>query len=469
MSKAANYTWNTASTNINITNSIFGTPLTGGDSVFIPFKTGGYRSFSITTLNSGAAGSYIHIIWQGGAYITPSSSSLQANFIDNCIGVHIYKFRMDDHVDAAMRMGNSGYSSWIFWDSCHFQGMPGFGPVASGSLSAFAGDTTKMSHHWTWHKCYFDSLYAGTSGGLALAIGGNAAGTITTNAYWRDVTVDSCFFGDYSSASPNTSNFIRIFQSFNINICWNKFTNLGVVANPTGHAALIVTIASKYNIYGNIFGLDNFGNEVRDLGPCDLPLAGANYVGRCEFYNNLIFDKRKYPVLETRPCDAGTLSTLSPYVRSRTMGFVYNNTAYNLAIGVGNGPYETNMVDCYANDTVFVKNCTVIGIRDSTWATAFGPFMYSAANGAITTIDTASNRLTQLWINSGLSDSVKYTPIKNGTLYNVGVSAPSFITKDIYNSPRPTFRGFGTGVDIGAAQLYLPGIPFPYGSRIKIN
>lgn len=467
--KATNYTWSSGSTNINITNATFGT-LNGGDTVFIPFRSGGYRSFSFSGLNSGADGSYIYIWWAATAYITPSSSALLANTIDNCRGVYVRGFKMDDHVDAAMREGGTGYNRWIYWDSCHFRGMPGFGPVANGGLSAFAGDTTKMRHHWRWHKCLFDSVYTGTSGGIALGIGGNAAGTITTNGYWRDVVVDSSYFGNYSSASPNTSNFIRIFEAFNIEVYGCTFENLGVVANPTGHAALIVTIASKWSVHDNFFGPDNFGNEIRDLGPCDLPVAGANYLGRCEFYNNLIFDKRKYPVYETRTVDGGTLSTLSPYVRSRTMGYCYNNTAYALSVGVGNGPYETNMVDCYANDTVFVKNCVVTVCRDTTWGTVFGPFMWSAANGTITTKDTASNRLVQLWVNSGLSDSVRYIPKRPGTLWNLGVAVPSFITTDIYGSPRPTLgRNAGTGVDIGAAQLFFPYIPVPYGSRIKFQ
>lgn len=449
--KASVYTWDSTNTNINITNSTFGTPLVAGDLVHIPSRAGGtgYRSFSFSGLNSGAAGAYITIQFDAGSYIQPSSSSLQANTMDNSNGVHIIKMRMDDHVDAAMRLGGTGYSSWIWWDSCHFQGMPGFGPVANGSLPAFAGDTTKMFHHWKFTNILFDSVYTGTSGGIALALGGNAAGTIVNNACWRDVLIDSCTFWDYSSASPNTSSYIRLLSVINAKINHSRTRWLGVVFNPTGHAAAILTLASKYEISNNYFGPYNFGNEVRDLGSCDLPGAGPNYTGRSSFYNNIIVDKRKYPVLETRPVDGGTLSTLSPYFRSRTMAYVYNCTAMNLAVGTGNGPYETNMVDCYANDTVFVKNCIIVGVRDTSWATVYGPFMWSAANGAITTIDTASNRLVQLWNNSGLKDSISFTPIQGGLLNGYGVSVPSFITTDYYGNQRTT-AGL---VDIGAVQF----------------
>lgn len=459
---STNFTWSTGSTNILIDNTVFGT-LHGGDTVFIPFKTGGYRSFSMNGLNSGAAGTYIYIIWQGGAFITPSSSALLANTLDNCTGVYIYKFRMDDHVDAGMRLGSTGYCSWMFWDSCHFQGMPGFGPVANGSIANFGGDTTKMYHHWRFHKCYWDSLYTGTSGGIALTIGGSSGGLIATNAWWRDVIIDSCFFGDYSSASPNTSNFIRLYQSINVEIYGCQTVNLGVVTNPTGHAAQILSLASKYNIHNNHFGPNNFGNCVRDLGPCDLPIAGAAYMGRSIFANDLITNQRKYPGLETRQVDGGTLSTLSPYARSRTMAFVYNITAYNMGVGAGgNGPYETNVVDCYANDTVFVKNCVLTMCKDTTWGTVFGPFMWTAANGSITTIDTASNKLVQLFSNSGLQDSVFWKPIRNGLLFGAGVTPPSFITTDYYGNPR-TLNG---RTDIGAVELLDFIGPIPVGWRI---
>src|SRR5579872_6048046 len=96
---AVNYNWLTSAGNINVTNANIGATLHGGDTVFILPKSGGYRSFSFSGIGSINEGSYIVIFWEPGAFITPSSSNLFANSMDNSNWVEICNVVMQDHID----------------------------------------------------------------------------------------------------------------------------------------------------------------------------------------------------------------------------------------------------------------------------------------------------------------------------------------------------------------------------------
>lgn len=446
---ATNYTWSSSSTNILISDAgVFGN-LTAGDTVFIPVRSGGYRSYSIQNVNSGTAGQYIVVYWRPGAYRTPSGSNNFADLLDNAIGVKTVGMEAEDHVDL-WRHGTTGYSSYLWWDSCNFANSSGIGPIYTGALTSYNGNIANSMHHWKFTYCNFDSLYNNGSGGIAIRIG-----ALNRYGYWFDTEVSNCTFDNYSSAGVGgTSNYIQAFNCYNTLITNNRFSRLGNdgVANPVGHASVINAYSFHGTISNNIFGPNIFGNDVRGKF-ADNPTAGADYTGLSRIFNNLSFSKRKYPVIEVQQTDTAGFG--GGYARRRSSPQVWNITAYNVAVGVGNDPYQTAIVDCYLTDSVHVKNSVLTVIRDTTWGTGLGPFMFTQSSGAITFKDTASNRLVQLWVNSGLADSVYYYPSPTGTLFSTGVAVPSYITTDIYGNPRTQ----GAAVDIGAAE-YPEGINY---------
>jgi hypothetical protein len=460
---ATNYTYPTGNSNINVTNSTFGATLNAGDTVFIPPLNGGWRSFSATSLSSGVVGGYIIIYWQSalGAYLTPNSGGqLQANFLTSCAGVKIMNMNMSDNTDVLWRL--QGYSSYIWLDSCIFRGMNGMGNIYVGSFANFAGDTTKMFHHWRISRTIFDSLYTTTTGsGVAIPIGANAtSGVPAGNGFWRDIEIDHCLFDHYTSAT-GSSNYISAIITFNLKIHDCIFRNLSNGApNPVGHASCINVGTDLFNIYNNVFGPYNFGNDARTKS-ADLPGYGGLYEGRSIFNNNISYDKRKYPVLESQVADT---TNVGLYVRPRTSPICLNITAYGLAVGIGNSPYQACVVDCYNNDTVTLKNCIYTVLRDTFWTCNLNKLI-DVATTPIGFYDTASNRMVQFFQNSGIADSVTYPPIKGGILYGTGVAYPAYITKDIYGTPVPQ----NGRVDIGAVELFFPYISIPVGSRIIIH
>lgn len=462
-SGATNYTYPTANSNINVTNSTFGVALNAGDTVFIPPLNGGWRSFSVTSLNSVVVGGYIVIYWQSalGAYLTPNSGGqLQANFLTSCTGVKIMNMNMSDNTDVLWRL--QGYSSYIWVDSCVFRGMNGMGNIYVGSFANFGGDTTKMFHHWHISRCVFDSLFTTTTGsGVAIPLGSNAtSGTPDANGFWRDVEIDHCLFDHYTSAT-GSSNYISAIVTFNLLIHDNIFRNLGNGApNPVGHASCINVGTDKFSIYNNIFGPNNFGNDARTKS-ADLPGYGSAYAGRSVFNNNITFDKRKYPVLESQVADT---TNVGLYVRLRTCPLCLNLTCYGLAVGIGNSPYQACPVDCYNTDTVTLKNCIYTVLLDTFWTCNLNK-MIDAATGPIGFYDTASNKMVQFFQNSGIQDSAFYRPVQGGLLYGGGVAYPSFITSDIYGTPVP----LNGRTDIGAVELINFIGPILVGSRLILH
>jgi hypothetical protein len=454
---ATNYTWDKAKDYVLINNSVFG-PLQAGDTVFIPARAGGYKSHSYDQLHSGAGYSslsngtgYIVVYWQPGAFITPGAADDYSCFMDNCIGLKIYGLTMSHCGNMAWRLGNNqygpdrgvphGYSSWICIDSAKFIASAGMPNFVTGSLKPFAGDTNNMYHHWWIRNCIFDSTSASLYGG-ATAI---QFGQISNNGYWRDIEISGCIFDHYSSGTTTASVYINLLNVWGAKIHNNIFRNLGMLAHPAGHAVIInMDIGGQIYIYNNIFGPNNFANEFRLKG-ASLQLKGWN--GRSRFYNNIVFDKRKYPVVENQTVNPGILATLSPYVIARSGPEVYNNTVYNLSAGVGNSPYIVALYDNYANDTVTIKNNILTQVRDTIWAN-INPRIVAFSYGRPVFLDTSSNKSVQLFANAGIMDKNKWIPSANGILYNAGAAVPSWLTTDFYGNP----RNINGRVDIGAVE-----------------
>lgn len=469
-----NFNWSNANGNILINHTNFPT-LTGGDTVFIPSKSGGYRSFSFANIGSESQGSYIVIYFQTGSFITPDTGgNLFANSMDNSNWVHIYGLNMSTHVDPLMfSYQSTGYSHFIFWDSITLRSMPGIFPSGppSSSLANWGGgtDTVNCFYKWRFHKLIVDSINGTNSGQTALWVG-----NITKNQTWVNLRIDSSFFGDYSSVA-NPSSYIHAENVWGLFMDHDSLWNLGgTFSAKTGHAALIYAQMNYFDIHNCWFGPNNFGDEVRNLGAGDIPSMKTlflswdpTYNGRSRFHDNVIERKQKYPVVETRT-DPGDTAALSPWVRMRTCPEVWNISAFRMAMGVGHQYYNSSIIDCYENDSLFLKNSFICGPTDTLWnvVTSQGTnAIITIPNGPVTVWDTASNRFDSSFALSGLNDSTKFIPKLNSKYYNQGVSVPSYIGFDYYNNTVPTSGrasfGLNTGVDIGAVQLQNGIIPPP--------
>lgn len=484
------YTWSSSNGNIVIDRTNYPT-LKGCDTVYIPVKSGGYRSQTYNNLYCGTVAptqnQLIHVVWKNGAYITPSTSSLFANTIDSLYGVEIRGCNQNDMIDPFFsNYGMTGYLKYVLFNRDTIRGTNGFFPSSAltFTLPTFTGDSTNCFYKVEWRGCEWDSVIGANSGETALYLG---AITSAENQYWIYPTIDSCSFANYSSAA-NPSCYIYMETCFGAVIRNDSFATLAMnVAHPVGHQESIFTQAAQFYIFHNKFGPNNFGNDIRNIGAgvlktmSTVPTGLGNTNGRSAVYENITSRKRKYPFLETRtdPSDTPTIGT---FYKPRTGPEVWNISAFRMAAGAGNSYYSASVVDCYELDSVFLKNSYDCGpLMDTAWNYCGGlgcNAIITAPNGTVAVYDTASLRFDSAFAISGLADTVSFYPALNGKLYNQGITVPSYVNRDLYNTSvpatgRPSF-GLNTGVDIGAVQYLsispLPssGIRIPRGNRIFV-
>lgn len=441
------YTWNSSTTNILISDAGAFGDLNCGDTVFIPVRSGGYRSYSIQNVSSGTEGCYIVVYWQPGAYRTPSGSNNLADIIDNANGVKTVGMEATGHVDQ-WRHGTTAYSSNIWFDSCDFSGSNGFGPVVTGALPNFAGDTTNTFRRWKWTNCNFVGAYDNNGGKAAIIMGGSLNGTLQTRYnFWFRPEIANCTFGKYYSVSNLPSVYIQAWKIIGGSFHDLTMDSLGMVTNPTGHASLINAYAFQGDVY-NIRGKGNFGNIVRGKF-ADYPSLGSEFTGRSRIWNWIIYDQRKYPLVEAQATD--TTGFGGGYVRPRTAPEVWSITYHRAGVGAGNSAYHAAIVDTYL-DSVSVKNSVLIEVKDTTWGGAWGPNIYASSGSTVTYKDTSNNRLIQNWSNTIFSDSTNYTPASGGILHNTGLTNP------VYRASDALGRSVPIGLpDIGAVERLLDG------------
>lgn len=469
IAKATNYTWSNNNGNIAITKANYPT-LTGGDTVFIPPPNGtGYISQVIQKI-SGSWNNYITIYWMTGAHFVLNQGSGTTNLIDSCNYVHIYRQQQKYNQNVGFQLGTSGHNHHIWIDSCNFKSSNGLGLNYTGALPAWNHDTVNCEYAWRISYCIFDSLIGNHDGGSTFTLG-----TLQTYGVWLSTEIDHNIFSNYSSATV-AANFFSMFYVFGYNVHDNYFANLGENGPFAGHARQIFSQSSGAgDIYNNHF-FNSFGEEWIMFGECYISDMLV-YNRRSTFHDNIVDHKKKYPIIEFRANYSDT--ALIHVVGLRTNPKIFNITAYRLGLGVGNSPYNVSILDFFGDgsltDTLFVKNCVMSGpLTDSTCGVSgpgYSNSLITLANGPVGFWDTASNRSPCTFALSGFQDSIKYTPIFKSILYNAGVSVPSI--KDYYGNPVPVLGripfALNTGIDIGAIQLYLPGISIPYGAKIKAN
>lgn len=441
------FTWNQSNTNITVDETTFG-PLSAGDSLLVPPRTGGvgYRSISINVCDSGGDAVYIVVYFQPGAFIAESSVNLFADIITGpSRGVKIVGMEKTNHVDQFRLAG--GYCSYIWFDSCDFSNSNGIGFVyTNSSLTPFNGSLANSMNGWTISNCKFNSLFRGNDGGVGISIGGNFP--LTRYSFWFNLTIYNCQFSWYSSRTT-ASNFISAFNTYNTSLHDLTMSGLGtpIVANPTGHASMINAYSFHGVIYNIYFGKYNFGNGVRGRFS-DIPSMGAQYTGLTRIWNCIMADQRKYPMFEMQAVDTTGFGNNVVRPRSDSTPITWNVSAYNMAQGVGNSDYIAAIWDVYPNNCVAsIHNSFIMGLRDASCPSIWFQGIL-AKSGTGITADTSNNILNCSTVYG--FDTLTFVPLVSGGLYNTGTTPPAYITTDIFGNPRPT----GT-CDIGAVEYYL--------------
>lgn len=457
-----NFTWPSSNGNIVINRTNYPT-LIGQDTVYIPpYVTSGYgyRSHTEANLYCGVLAptvlEMIHIVGEYGAYINPSTSSIQGNSGDSLYGVEIRNIKQNDHIDPWWwQYGMTGYLKYVYLKDDTIRGTNGlvgsYNPTLT--LPNWSGDSTNAFWNITIDGLYADSVIGGNSGETAAWFG-----SLEMNQFWFNLQFINCTFLNYSSAAGPAS-YTHIQNCYNyssIPMFYNDyFGTMGWNINPSGHAAVNFLECVNFRAF-RCFFYKNFGDCFRVEGTAQIT-SMPGFSDTSAIGTSISDSSRKYCFSEIY--DVSTDTSLSSYIRS-SPARVSNITVFMGGAGIGLTPpsaYKNGLFEYLGDKYVSFHNCTVIGCLDTTFNSTTGPFLYTYSGGGSsgTVFDTSHNLLAQTYAASGLANTTLFQPITGGLL-STGSAAPSYITQDYYGNAMHSYIGaVQTAISFSQTRYYF--------------
>lgn len=480
------YYWDSTNVNIALTNTNFPN-VNPCDTIYTDkcVTQAAYRSITIK-LSAATKWKYstvdsnrINLIFRNGTSGTilpfPGPGNMFANSIDASDNLLIKGLKMYDHTDplfsSVMATGYLHHIKFLKDTLQNMSGLWGSGPIST-SLPNFTGnnDTINCIYDLQFEKCLIDSINSDTIANQGGGLTSFWLGGLNKNQVLVKTTFDSCKFFYFPSPAPAPACIIHCQQCYYIDIRNDTIQNVGVLVNPTGHAATFYMQASTYYIHDNLFQ-DDFSNCVRAISQGTPPgmntlfkLWDPTYDGVSRFWGNILDSGRKYPMIEAQKDTIGM--TGLGYCQPMRSPRVWNNTMYRGGTGKGNQSYNVSVYDwyevAYTNDTIELHNNTEIGPPSDTTS---GNFCYptycynllTQPAGTTAIYDTSGNQFSKFTTlaTSGLVDPVKFQPALGGILATSGVSTPAWLKTDFYGVAIPS-----SNPSVGAVQ-YNQNIPPP--------
>ncbi len=468
------YYWNTTNADILINRTNYPTAK-AGDRIHIANRAANarYNTFTVDGMQSEISQptdstQMIQILFDSDAWMDSSSTPNQNSFFNDNMGIYIRGYKARRRSDAVWNLGKyggpSGYSSYIWIDSCYIVKSIGFDMNVHAGFTNHGGDMNLTFHDWKFSKIWIDSSYAYTSyTQIAIKFGGffGTADTIIS----RDITIENSLFDHYyagdaglDGGQPGGGAYIGALAGLRYTIRNNRFAHFGLNTYISGHTACI-NLYGTADIYNNIFGPENHSNDYRG-NSFGIPSWGSDYTTGLRFANNFAYHKRKYPMFECGDY-LGTTPSLVAIKQNINTAYGYNNFLYRPAIGArgmagaihGNKAYVTACIFDMTGLTpgLIAYNNVVMGpITDTSITT---PLNIYRSNNPVT-FTGSNNKIYNAWASGIFVDSTDFLPDPTGELYNQGFQLPSFVLAWSYPYGN---RVDGVSVDIGWKEYQIGG------------
>ena len=306
----------------------------------------------------------------------------------------------------------------------------------------FNGRKDSTFYNFTWENCSFgdeDGPYDGS------AISSSDWSPVSNlKSVQLDFEVSHCSFKNFDHGiSAGVA--VSMDKSFNLKIHDCTFSNIGYSKFIVGHDADIAG-SGYFKVFNNTFS-HHWANDVR-MFPMKLNALG--YDGKyavSSYYNNISFEKRKYPIFEQNGIRPDDLAKSSGYF-SATGSEIYFNTVYRSRRGtMTSDPYRGILVDVYAPNVTIKYNLII----DPECDAPFDPtrnYVYLLGAGPQTGIVSEGNLVCKTWEEAGLIDKVGFVPSATSPARNAVKGRIDFITKDHNGNDRYA----GASADVGAVE-----------------
>jgi hypothetical protein len=165
------------------------------------------------------------------------------------------------------------------------------------------------------------------------------------------------------------------------------------------------------------------------------------------FYNNISWEKRKYPMYEHNQVRQADLDKSSGYL-SRTSSEVYFNTLFrSRKAATSKDPYCGTLVDVYGPDVTIKHNLVIEPEADAPFDPARNYVCHLGA-GPQSGLSVENNLVFPTWSHAGLADAESFIPLKSSPARDAASGRVPYITEDHAHHDRHT----GTAADVGAVE-----------------
>src|SRR5512137_1687574 len=223
------------------------------------------------------------------------------------------------------------------------------------------------------------------------------------------------------------------------------FSDIGLAESPIGHDVCICG-AGYFKVFNNRF-TRQWANDVR-VWPMKLNALrynGPDAVNR--FYNNISWEKRKYPMYEHNQVPQTAIDNSAGYL-SRTSSEIYFNTLYRSRKAAGSkDPYVAALVDVYGPEVTIKHNLVIEPEADAPFDPARN-YVYHLGAGPQRGVVAENNLVFRTLEQAGVEDTTSFMPAATSPAKDAATGRVSYLTKDHYNRERYS----GPAADIGAVE-----------------
>ncbi len=339
-------------------------------------------------------------------------------------------------------------SPWLFTGASHdlrfkhFVASKAFCFRPYDAAKVFDGTKASTLYNFTWEDCVFGEEGAPFDGSAISSTDWQPVSNL--KSVQLDFEVAHCTFRNFDFGT-SAGAVVSMSKCFNLKVHDCTFSNIGYSKFIVGHDVLIGG-SGYFKVYNNTFSRQ-WANDVR-MFPMKLHALGYDGPDAVtSFYNNISFEKRKYPVFEQNGIPREDLAKSAGFF-SATGSEVYFNTVFRSRRGtMTSDPYRGVLVDVYAPEVTIKYNLLIEPECDAPFDPARN-YVYLLGAGPQPGIVAEGNLICRTWKEAGLHDQTSFVPAATSPATDAAKGRIEAITKDHGGRERYV----GAAADLGAVE-----------------
>ena len=406
--------------------------LEAGDTLCI--RPGIYSGLSLGNL-SGSAAAPITVVCDSNTVFTTRDP--QPNDFPNIAHVRFENFHFVDYNSTCLRI--TGQSHDLLFKNFHITNASGWSFHIYDPAKVFNGTKESAFYNFKWENVVVDGKVNGS------AISSSDYQPVSNlKSVLLDFEIYRCTFRHFDN-TKQAFPVIGLDKCFNLQVHECSFSDIGMAESPIGHNVCICG-AGYFKVFNNRF-TRQWANDVR-VWPMKLNALGydgADAVNR--FYNNISWEKRKYPMYEHNHVPQTALENSAGFL-SRTASEVYFNTLYRSRKAASSkDPYVATLVDVYGPDVTIKHNLVIEPEADAPFDPARN-HVYHLGAGPQRGVVAENNLVLKTLEQSGLVDAESFAPAPTSPARDAATGRVGYITTDHNNRERYA----GAAADVGAVE-----------------